>query len=172
MGGTTDWATDLETYNDPPTRPGVFQETSADFKLSVKNNQDPWQIGNWTGNWTDVHCTDQSVEDVENLTPSQRWNMMDAPDAWADALDTWKKIDRPNQGGYTFSQSVAHVIHAPPLTDCGELLQTDNCSPTLQCDGFDTLSSGAAGWAIWTSFVEIHEVRTEKYTGLLTADKT
>ncbi|EAW24042.1 uncharacterized protein NFIA_036140 [Aspergillus fischeri NRRL 181] len=36
MGGTADWATDLQQYNDPPTRGGILVENWATWKTATK----------------------------------------------------------------------------------------------------------------------------------------
>ncbi|KAL4745304.1 hypothetical protein BDW72DRAFT_211523 [Aspergillus terricola var. indicus] len=163
MGGTTDWATDLQVYNDPPASlGGMFFETWAQYKAVVDNGGNPNQVGNRTGNWTEVQCTDPSVTDTDTLTPSQKWSMMDAGSAWADAIDAWKTIDRPNQdeGGYSFTASIGHVFHFAPLADCGDVTDQSNCAQSSQCQEFVNVDSGAAGWAIWNSLVYIHEIYT------------
>ncbi|PKY00745.1 glycoside hydrolase [Aspergillus campestris IBT 28561] len=42
MGGSSDWATDLQEYNDPPNN----GTTWADFKEMVNNGEDPWEVEN------------------------------------------------------------------------------------------------------------------------------
>ncbi|PLB35221.1 putative class V chitinase [Aspergillus candidus] len=42
MGGSSDWATDLQEYNDPPNN----GTTWAEFKKAVNNGEDPWQVEN------------------------------------------------------------------------------------------------------------------------------
>ena len=157
MGGTTDWATDLQTYNDPPTRGGEqLVDSWADWKTTIKNNMDPWQVGNRTGNWTELDCTDRAVVDKRLLSPSERWNRIDAPHAWADAIDVWKKIDRGSR--MTFTASVSDTLDGPELVACG-VIGTDNCGETKQCQEFDNNGAGPAGYMIWNSLVYIHEVR-------------
>jgi hypothetical protein len=152
MGGTTDWATDLEDYNDPPANSNSWN----DFILSIKAGTDPYQEGPRNGNWTTLTCTDQSVED-RHLTSAERWSMMDGPDAWLDVLNVWRMYDEP-AGAKSFSDSVSFMLHGPPTADCGSLTGGNNCDGTLQCIGFIGSGSGPAGWEIWNSFVIIHEV--------------
>ncbi|KAJ3478737.1 hypothetical protein NLG97_g8492 [Lecanicillium saksenae] len=68
MGGTTNWAIDLETFEDVPVG-----DSWANFGLRVKSGLDPCQQGKRNGNWTELTCTDRSVED-NSLTPKQRWD--------------------------------------------------------------------------------------------------
>ena len=153
MGGTTNWASDLESYNDAPD-----EGTSWDsFMLSIKTGVDPYAEGDRNGNWTDIGCDDQSVQDIKDLSAEQRWTMMDGPDAWSDVVEVWKDFDQGK--GESFTMSVSNVVHGPELADCGSLLDTNNCEQTLQCTGFVGGGSGAAGYEIWNSMVIVHEVR-------------
>lgn len=163
LGGTTNWASDLETYHKPPANAADWPT----FLYSVKSGINPYQgggkgvgHGGGTGNWTDVPCTAHAVQDVRTLSPSQRWNMMDCPGAWKDAIRVWETVDR-GKTGLKFSQSVMTTINGPEMVDCGSLSIPDNCGQTLQCNGFYTTDSGAGGYEIWNSFVIIHEVRLQ-----------
>lgn len=157
MGGTTDWATDLQTYNDPPTRGGnQLVENWPAWKTAILNNQDPWQVGNRTGNWTELDCNDRAVQDRRFLSPSERWNRIDAPNAWADAIELWKNVDRGTN--YSFTASISDTLDGPELVGCNVLTDTTNCVQTMQCTAFDTNSAGPAGYMIWNSLVFIHEV--------------
>lgn len=153
MGGTTNWASDLETYNDAPNTDASW----SSFKASIKIGVDPYSEGDRTGNWTDIDCDDQSVANVKGLTPQERWSMMDGADAWADVLEVWNDYDKPD--GMIFTQSVSGTIHGPESANCGTLLDTNNCDQSLQCAGFIGGGSGAAAYEIWNSMVFIHEVR-------------
>jgi hypothetical protein len=155
MGGTTNWASDLETYNEAPNSGGSWNTFVSNVMLGV----DPYIEGERTGNWVNIDCNDQSIEDLRGLTPQQRWSMMDGANAWADVLEVWK-IDQVN--GMKFTQSVAATINAPQQADCGTLLGINNCDQTLQCNGFIGSGSGAAGYEIWNSMVFIHEVRARE----------
>lgn len=158
MGGTTDWATDLQKYNSSPTRGGeALAESWSSYATDIQNGLDPWQVGNRTGNWTEVHCSDRSVSDMRYLSSSERWSMIDAPHAWADAIEVWRNIDRKG-GKISFSASISDSFNAPPNAECGSFLETDNCAQTQQCKEFDNDGAGPAGWMIWNSLVMIHEV--------------
>jgi hypothetical protein len=153
MAGTTNWASDLETYNDAPSTDTTWSSYLSNIKLGV----DPYAEGNRTGNWTDLGCDTQAVQDIKDLTPQQRWAMLDGADAWSDILDVWTQYDKGS--GMSFTQSVSDTIHGPPSADCGTLLTTNNCEQTLQCAGFVGGGSGAVAYEIWNSMVYIHEVR-------------
>jgi hypothetical protein len=50
MAGTTNWATDLEKYNDAPS---MSKDWTA-FRLSVKSGDKPYAEGDRHGNWADL----------------------------------------------------------------------------------------------------------------------
>ena len=154
MGGATDWASDLEDYNDPPPRSVSWDN----FELSIKVGTDPYQEGPRTGNWTSVTCSDRSVEDIRHLTAGERWSMMDGADAWKDVINVWKTYDR-GHNSLIFSRSISDTVHGPEMSNCSSLLDLNNCDQTEKCVGSDGAGSGAAGYEIWNSFVIIHEVR-------------
>ncbi|KAL4877049.1 hypothetical protein BJY04DRAFT_231180 [Aspergillus karnatakaensis] len=164
MGGTSDWATDLQAYNDPP---GEWKSW-ADFKMAIKNGEDPNQVGDRTGNWTEIPCTDKAVANPLSMSPSERWERLDAKHAWADVIEVWKAEHR-DKSTYTFTASLSSIIKGPPNAQCGTLLESSNCGQTLQCDGFETMSSGAAGWLIWNSLVVVHQMYASYYRALFDA---
>lgn len=164
MGGTTNWATDLEKYNDVP-RPS---DSWLDFKLSIKAGKNPWQAGDRNGNWTDLTCDSQAAADIRHLSPSDRWDQLDCVDAWKDMIDVWKDTDRPDSH-FSFTESISLTVNGPPHADCGSLLDKNNCGQTLQCDGFQNAGSGPAGWVIWNSFVMIHEMYQSYHDALYKA---
>ncbi|KAH8885958.1 glycoside hydrolase family 18 protein [Thozetella sp. PMI_491] len=147
MGGITNWASDLESYNDAPEISG-----------SCRN-----------GNWTSVTCHDPSVENIKGLAQDERWNQMDGPDAWTDVINVWKQYDK---GHTTFTMSVSNTIHGPEQANCGTLLSTKNCDQTLQCVGFQGGGSDAAGYEIWNSMVIIHEMYASYQPALTQAAAT
>ncbi len=151
MGGITDWASDLEDYNDPPLHMGSWKA----FIRTAEKGLDPYQVGTRSGNWTELTCTDRSVEDLRQLTPKQRWDMMDCQDAWNDALNVWRNIDI---GKRPFSRSISDTFHGPEMGACGNLLDTNNCQQTLQCDPFIGSGTGPAAYELYNSLALVHEV--------------
>lgn len=59
MGGVTDWASDLQKYNDPPAR----SKSWTMFLARVKAGQDPSDIGGRNGNWTKISCKLKSEDE-------------------------------------------------------------------------------------------------------------
>ncbi|KAK3934190.1 hypothetical protein QBC46DRAFT_300262 [Diplogelasinospora grovesii] len=150
MGGTSDWASDLETYHDVPS----VSASWSNFIVDIKAGLDPAYDGDRTGNWTSVQCDDPAVAGIRHYTPSQRWSMMDGSNAWSDVVNVWKQLDYGR--GWTFSESVSATVKGYDLTDCGTLLNTNNCEQTVQCTV--GIGWGAAGYEIWNSMVYIHEM--------------
>lgn len=54
MGGTTDWATDLQEYNDPPYVVSNWGILISDVLMGT----DPSEKGPRHGNWTKLNCSD------------------------------------------------------------------------------------------------------------------
>ncbi|KAI1352858.1 hypothetical protein F5Y01DRAFT_324113 [Xylaria sp. FL0043] len=159
MGGTTDWAIDLESYQETP--PGVKDWNT--FVLKVKSGTDPYIEGDRTGNWTTLSCEDRAVVDLAHLTPLERWGMLDCQTAWEDAIRVWKDIDRP-EGNIVFSQSIANTFHVTENSDCDSLKAFTNCDQVAVCA--EHAGSGPAGYLVWNSLVVIHEIYYNFYTAL------
>ncbi|KAK2875574.1 hypothetical protein FQN49_001598 [Arthroderma sp. PD_2] len=170
MGGTTNWAIDLESYNDPPAHLGSW----GNFLQKLMYGEDPYKPSDRTGNWTEVTCADRGAQDRRYLTPSERWGRLDCPHAWQDAIEIWKTYDRPRvTGENAFVQSIADTLNGAEKADCGMVLGS-NCGTTKECGVFEGNGTGAAAFLIWDSFVEIHKLsnpkpRMQMYSDLDTA---
>jgi hypothetical protein len=68
MAGTTNWATDLEKFNDAPS---LNQDWSS-FRLSIKGGDDPYVEGDRHGNWTDIKCNDPAIQNAAHIAPQDR----------------------------------------------------------------------------------------------------
>lgn len=156
MGGTSNWATDLEKYHDAPS---ISKDWRA-FRLSIKRGDNPYAVGDRHGNWTDLKCTDPAIQNAEHIPPQERWNMLDGSDAWRDIMKVWTEYQMP--AGTKFTVGVSYTIHGPPIADCGSLALSNNCEQTVQCSSnFEGGGSGAVGYEIWNSMVIIHEARVK-----------
>lgn len=83
MGGTTDWATDLQQYNDAP----FVSSGWPVFINAVVAGADPSEEGSRTGNWTSLNCNDPAVQDQLFMAPALQWSELDASNAWSDAIN-------------------------------------------------------------------------------------
>lgn len=155
MGGTSDWAIDLEDYHDVPVK-SVTSNWRV-FKEYIKAGLNPYHKRERNGNWTSLTCTDPAVEDNDYLTPSERWSRLDCPDAWKDVVDIWKTYYR-GKSGKKFSEAVSNILHGPQGVECGTLLSSSNCHSTKECTDFVGSGTGPAGYEIFNSFVSIHGV--------------
>lgn len=152
MGGTSDWAVDLQDYMPDPTPQGW-----QDFKLRISLGLNPVHYkGNRTGNWTTIQCTDPAVAFYGDFTPDKRWEMLDCDHAWSDAVAVWKKIDKPSNN-LSFSRSIFNTHHGPQEADCRDISTKSNCDTIQKCEVDE--GSGACSYEIINSFVTIHQVR-------------
>ncbi|OAQ63718.2 chitinase [Pochonia chlamydosporia 170] len=161
MGGTTNWAIDLEDYNDVPNESGTSNWVT--FKEDLNSGLDPYQKGDRHGNWTSLTCTDRYVEDNDDFTPSERWSGLDCPDAWKDVIDIWKtsyqgKSDKP------FSTAVVNILHGPQTVRCETVVSQNHCDEPKECTDFVGSGTGPAGYEIFNSFVEIHGEPTSLFS--------
>ncbi|KAK3500592.1 hypothetical protein B0T13DRAFT_535440 [Neurospora crassa] len=164
MGGTSNWATDLEKYHDAPS---ISKDWST-FRLSIKRGDNPYAVGDRHGNWTDLSCTDPAIQNAEHIPPQERWNMLDGSDAWRDIMKVWFDYQKPSNTPFT--EAVSYTIHGPPSPDCGTLARKNVCEQTVQCSSnFGGGGSGAVGYEIWNSMVIIHEMYATYVTALYQA---
>jgi hypothetical protein len=161
MGGTTDWATDLQAYNPPP-----YTATNWGIVINdIVQGADPFEEGPRTGNWTTLNCDDPGIQGTSSLSCPQRWAQLDAANAWSDTINVWFTDDSP-KGSYEenrFTLSVFNTIHGPESANCGEVAPDNNCGGTETCASFEgfgvgTGGSGPAAELIFESLVVINEV--------------
>ncbi|KAF2664834.1 glycoside hydrolase family 18 protein [Microthyrium microscopicum] len=154
MGGTTDWATDLQAYNDPPSPASSWTEFISDVQSGI----DPINKGTRTGNWTQVTCTDSAVVYQASMSPAQRWSQMDGSDAWNDVINQWTNVD--SHTSLSFSESVANTLNLQENTNCGSETEFSNCDQTVECKTTTGPlgNVGAVAYELWNSLVMIHEM--------------
>ncbi|KAL6887059.1 glycoside hydrolase family 18 protein [Trichoderma evansii] len=155
MGGTTDWATDLQEYNDPPYVVSNWGILISDVLMGT----DPFEEGTRHGNWTKLNCSDPSVQDALYMSCPQRWSRLDASDAWSDAIGVWNSSDSKRT---TFSLSIMNTLHGPE--------DTETCA-VVQGTG-DNGGSGVAGYLIYNSFTVINEMYSQFYAAINYASGT
>ncbi|BCS23654.1 uncharacterized protein APUU_40098A [Aspergillus puulaauensis] len=151
LGGTSDWASDLQTYHEVPSPLSSWTQ----FTAAIKLGQNPKADTSRHGNWTDFNCEDDHVVSFAYYTPSERWTELGTNAAWADVIRIWEDTDEPN--GVTFHDSVEMTTHFGSDMDCGNLL-SGSCS-RQECEkGADSATSGPAAQLIWNSLATIHEM--------------
>ncbi|KAK8129159.1 chitinase [Apiospora kogelbergensis] len=150
MGGTTDWATDLQEYHDVPGP----AKSWAIFKELASTGNDPLQDKTRDQSWVQFDCTLDIVKYPMGYTPSQRWERLHADAAWKDVLRIWRDTDRPKK--MTFINSVAATLHSAPAESGCEYVKLDSCKVSKCSSGMNGEESGPAGEIIWNSLVRVH----------------
>ncbi|KAI0868461.1 hypothetical protein GGS24DRAFT_482282 [Hypoxylon argillaceum] len=154
MGGTADWAIDLQTYNDVPKGDKGW----SNWILTIRAGLDPSYEGDRGGNWTDLVCTNPAVTMSLRYTPLEQWQMLDCEDAWHDATQTWKDLYRSG-GGAKFSNVISEIFRYP-IADCGSH-DDGGCNSLQECK-MDA-GTGPAGSLVWNSLVTTHLVYAHFY---------
>ncbi|RAL13110.1 glycoside hydrolase family 18 protein [Aspergillus homomorphus CBS 101889] len=165
MGGTTDWATDLQKDNPPPYPAKSWAGVIDDVVL----DKDPYVEGNRTGNWTSLTCSDPAMQDVLYMPCAQRWSELDASDAWSDAIGIWENIDKQKLTGSNdekkFSYSLMNTFHVGESTNCGLVAPGGSCSDSYPCSVFEGFGSGGSGPAamMYSQFFDAISVAAGTY---------
>ncbi|CAK7236302.1 hypothetical protein SEUCBS140593_009574 [Sporothrix eucalyptigena] len=156
MGGTANWAIDLEDFHDAPASTSSWPDFISDVLLGI----DFSGSGNEefiTGNWSTLTCDSPATSIDSGLTSAQRWAELDCADAWSDAINIYNHTDKGKHIG--FSASVANTVHGPvTAVNCGVLGGKSNCQQTINCQLISTNTSNAGGYEVWNSMVVVHEM--------------
>lgn len=156
MGGIINWAIDLETYHDPPSHLKDWD----DFLQRLRSGDDPYRIGDRTGNWTELDCNDPAIRLAMEFTPAERWARLDCDHAWQDAVDVWNTHDK-HKGDKSdkrrFIRSIVNTLQGPEDADCNDVFGT-NCGASWPCGSFTGPSTGPAASLIWISLTNVWEV--------------
>ncbi|KAK8062875.1 hypothetical protein PG997_014972 [Apiospora hydei] len=163
MGGTSDWATDLQEYHDVP----IPAKDWATFKQRAKAGNDPKADDSRNHTWTDLDCKDEMIVHNGIHTPYDRWEGVQADAAWADLVRIWKDTD--SKWDHTFMESVETTLKIGADASCGRLLK-DNCQQSRECSGgLNEELSGPAAQLIYNSLVTIHQTYADYYNALFAA---
>lgn len=153
MGGTTNWALDLEDYHNPPE--GVSSWLHFVTDLAIGGN--PYARGTRTGNWTSLTCSNPAVENAAQLTPQERWDQLDCPDAWSNGITTWEN-DYRDKTDESFSVALGHFYYSAGGEECGSMAANSGCTGSSHCGRHNHAGSGPAGWFIWEALKRTSEV--------------
>ncbi|KAI8943235.1 hypothetical protein NX059_001257 [Plenodomus lindquistii] len=168
MGGTTDWATDLQKYNDVPAPAKDW----ASFKLMIKTGENPKNDHTRNGNWTSFDCMNEYVDNAIDYPADVKWQKLGADAAWKDIVRIWKDTDSKRTPKISFSHSVSNTLKLSSNLECGSLSK-DTCTGSASCDkGMDGPDSGPAAELIWDSFLAIHNLHTDYHASLYRAATT
>lgn len=167
MGGSVNWATDLEEFKDPPD--GV--KSWKDLKLQVKAGNTPVRhAGGRNGNWTTLTCEDPYFKETVDYTPAHRWAKLDASEAWIDLIADWKKFRDDNDGAppTSFGRFISYLVGGPEKTDCQLVQSNNNCRAPQPCRDFndDKKTGPPAASFIWNSLVQVSSVCNVRIIGV------
>ncbi|KAJ5415834.1 hypothetical protein N7465_004529 [Penicillium sp. CMV-2018d] len=171
MGGTVNWATDLEQFNDAPEGVDSWDGLILQAKSGLITTRG---AGSRSGNWTKIGCDNEYSKEKPFWSPMTRWGQLSASDAWNDLISDWKhyrdKTDEDDRDG--FSAYIAYLIDATAGANCGKMEGNNGCIQPLTCSELKVEGnekSGAAAELIWQSFVKIHQMYAE-FKSALVAD--
>lgn len=150
-GGTTDWASDLQKFNDPP---GPLSDWTP-YKRMVMNGEKPMTNYTRHGNWTDMDCTHVVSKDKWDYTPSERWRELNALVAWEDVEAIWIYTGF-KRNKVSFMDSVSTTLRTGSEIECEDIL--GHC-PIAGCEnGFNNPESGPAAELVWNSLVKMQQM--------------
>lgn len=169
MGGTTNWAIDLEDYYSRPNTDtnharhpdgGIFFEQWNDFKKTVvsggdPNHQLPRTDGERHGQWSKMDCSYDGVVAGQRWTPKHRWESLDVSTAWDDLVDNWRKNHLQDE---SFMTNLMHATHGPEHFNCDNLVNDEACHSDKVCTEFVGEGTGPAAYMIANSLIRIHGV--------------
>jgi hypothetical protein len=165
MAGTTDWASDLQKFHDPP----VPAKDWPSFIAKAAIGENPKEDTNTTiGTWKTFDCQHPVIVDpyIEGHEPANRWKAVDTDSAWREVVAKWFNTDSKNH--MTFSASVEQTLKAGADKGCDSIISgQDHCHGTIECpNGADSALSGPAAQFIWISLIRIHEMYHGYYDSL------
>ncbi|KAB5511420.1 hypothetical protein GE09DRAFT_690361 [Coniochaeta sp. 2T2.1] len=164
MAGTTDWASDLQTFN-PPPKP--YTEWGSFIARAAVGSNPKEDTNTSIGNWKTFDCTADAIADWSNakLTPSDRWKAMDSDSAWSEVTKKWFDTDKDNF--LTFEKSVGLTLKQASGTGCSLFNAQDHCDGATECEpGLNGPLSGPAAKFIWESLIQIHSMYHSYWTAL------
>ena len=155
MGGTTDWAVDLQKYNDAPEP----SKSWAIFKEDINTGYDPKKDNARNGNWTDIDCTTRANREIKGMSATERWQEVGADGAWKDLIRIWNTLDIRRE--FNFSESITMTMQIDTRLDCRILMDT-SCDSGVECtNAMNGDLSGPAAQFIWNSLAKIHKTYRE-----------
>ncbi|SPO01630.1 related to RF2 protein [Cephalotrichum gorgonifer] len=152
MGGTTDWASDLQEFHSPP-KPA---KDWASFISLAASGSNPKEDTTSIGTWKTFDCTHEVIDTPHYFTPSARWKAVDTDSAWQEVIDKWLNTDSTNN--MNFIESVQQTLKMGAEMGCETMdPRTDHCHGPTECEkAADGEKSGPAAQFIWSSLINIH----------------
>ncbi|KAL4904081.1 hypothetical protein BDW74DRAFT_185756 [Aspergillus multicolor] len=157
MGGSVNWATDLETFEDAPV--GNW----SDYKAAILAKKNPLEADNLhDGNWSSLTCDNDYYKGTPYYSPSERWAALDVDEAWDDMMKAWKYY-RDNVNSTSFTGYIAYMMNFEGYGDCGDIVA--GCGGTIEC----TDDRSPAEVLIWESLNKVSTTYARYHDGLLSA---
>ncbi|RYO82101.1 hypothetical protein DL762_006788 [Monosporascus cannonballus] len=162
MAGTTDWASDLQEFHNPP-KPA---KNWASFIALAASGDNPKEDTTTIGNWKTFTCTADVIENPFNHVLSARWKAMDTDSAWREVIAKWFNADKPNR--IRFIKSVQQTLKMGAEMGCWILHKaTDHCDGPMSYEkSADGEKSGPAAQFIWNSLIKIHTMHHAYWNAL------
>ncbi|KAK4098174.1 glycoside hydrolase family 18 protein [Parathielavia hyrcaniae] len=134
------------------------------FKQLIRVGKEPTMDHRRNGDWAKLQCTEPATVLPTEFSPSDRWRLLKADEAWADIVRIYKAS---HDEGELFMASLSQTLRTRSA-DCGTFLQdSDNCDATIYCPpGANDDDSGPAAELIWNSLTKIHRMYHGYYTEL------
>lgn len=162
MAGTTDWASDLQEFHDPP-KPA---KSWASFIELARAGDDPKESDLKLGKWREFTCTAPETVHPTSYTAKMRWEALDAKSAWREIIDNWKNLYKDQHK--SFDEAVQITLDTP-LRGCGIIGgPKDLCDGVTRCeDSANGKTSGPAAELIEESLTAIHKTYHSYYSGIV-----
>lgn len=160
LGGTSDWATDLQSFH---AVPGPNKDWSS-YRASVLANKDPMVDRTRNGGWTDLDCSHESVADLIQTLPEDRWETLRAKAAWEDIVRIYQETDREQR--LEFMESFTSTTGIGESTKCRSMLQ-GSCG-VIDCPHgiMEGNNTGPGAYLIYNSLSKIHKAHVEFHDGV------
>ncbi|CAG8890307.1 unnamed protein product [Penicillium egyptiacum] len=169
MGGSVNWATDLEKYNDPPS--GV--KNWKNLRLQVRSGNDPVRgSGERHGNWSTLDCDNEYYTEFPFYSPEARWNGLGCNDAWSDLVSDWKtyRDGEIDQSQYTpFVPYISYLLGLGGNRDCADIVTGIGCREPKTCKDLSLNKVGPAGALIFNAFVRISSAYAKYHHSIVSA---
>ena len=134
------------------------------ISMSQTGSQTPLSTSNATQAstslpWSAAGCNTPAATDA-SLNQTERWDDVDTPDAWSNAIDSWN--NKPSSNSLSFSQQIANYLHGPEQMLCDQLSARDGCASDVACK---TVGHPANAF-ILNSFVAISDLNWNIYDSI------
>ena len=174
MGGTSDWAVDLESFTnlERRTSAGILQNKFSKKGVVIPEDGQPEDDG--TVHWYDIECSDRAVSNATEIRKT-RWEAAKAGEAWSDAIAAYN-TSTSDTGSFS-SWIIGHFFRGTEGVHCGGTRVASHCNNWKEecLDRVNTphnltttpaQRTGPAGNFIAYSFVELEQAFVNYYQSI------